>query len=65
MPVRQQDLAFLRAPTEQPARQPETAGEGLCGIVDRRGQSVQQRAVGIQYLGDCGLEQLLLASKWL
>ena len=31
------------------------------GSVDRRGEPVQQRAVGVQHLGDGSLEQLLLA----
>jgi hypothetical protein len=31
------------------------------GIVERRGEAVQQRPVSVQHIGDRGLEQLLLA----
>ena len=59
--VGQQDPALLRATPEQPAGQPEAGGERLGGVVDGRGEPVQQRPVGVEDLGDGGVEQLLLA----
>ena len=48
-----------------PSSEAEAAREGFGRVVDRRGQMIKQRAMGIEHLGNGGIEQLLLLSKWL
>ena len=55
-PVRQKHETFLRASPEQSAGEPEAACELLRWVVQRRGDLIQQCAVGVEHVRDGGFE---------